>query len=122
MKIAILARLDALSVFTIRIDDTGIQIGFASDKKEAPMAVAGAQLGQVEIAPVGQEHSAPQVLGLRPVVVFGLGIRTQGNGDGGILQQKSSVQWSSTAAGLTAVKRPGNTSARASWRANELPS
>src|SRR5436853_244602 len=87
LKIAILARLDALPVFTIRIDDTGIQMGFASDNKEAPMAVDVAQIGQVEIAPVGQEHIALQALGRRPVVVFGIGIRTQGNGDGGILKQ-----------------------------------
>ena len=91
LHIALLARLEALPVFTISSDDTGIQIGFASDNKEAPMAVDVAQIGQVEIAPVGQEHIALQALGRRPVVVFGIGIRTQGNGDGGILKQIQSA-------------------------------
>ena len=50
------------------------------------MAADVAQIGQVEVAPVSQEHIAPQALGLRPVVVFGIGVGAQGNRDGGILK------------------------------------
>ena len=51
------------------------------------MAVDVAQIGQVEVASIGQEQSAPQALGLGAVVVFGIGIRTQRNGDGDLLKQ-----------------------------------
>src|SRR5688572_5245791 len=39
-----------------------------------------------------------------------------------VINPDGATQQSGTAAGLTAWKRPGNTSAKASWRAKELPS
>jgi len=86
LKIAILTGGDPLAVFTIGIDDTGIEMGFAPHDKEAALAVDVSQIGQVEVAPVSQEHIAPQALGGRPVVVFGIGVGAQSDGDGGILK------------------------------------
>jgi hypothetical protein len=45
LKIALLARLDALPVFTIRFDAPGMKMGFTPDNKEALMAVNVAQRG-----------------------------------------------------------------------------
>ncbi len=51
------------------------------------MAIDVAQVGQVEVAPVCQQQIAPQALGLRKVVVFGIGVGTQGDEDRGIFKQ-----------------------------------
>src|SRR5207247_4869752 len=56
LKIAILTGGEPLAVFTIGIDDTGIEMGCAPHDKEAILAVDVAQIGQVEVAPVSQEH------------------------------------------------------------------
>jgi hypothetical protein len=77
----------ALAVFALGVDDSGIQTRFASQDKEAAVAVDVAQIGQVEVAPVRQPQITSQALGLGPVVVFGIGVGTQVNGDRGILKQ-----------------------------------
>src|SRR5437870_13457400 len=60
------------------------------------MAIDVSQIGQLKVAPVSQEYIALQALGLRPVVVFGIGVWTQGNRDGGIVQQiQSAVEFDS---------------------------
>jgi hypothetical protein len=115
LKIAVLTGFEPLAVFPIGVDHPGIQARFAPHNKEAAMAIDVSQIGQVEVASVRQEHIASQALGLRPVVVFGIGVWTQRNRDGGILKQiQGAVEFDRTAAGLTALKQPGNTSARAS--------
>src|SRR5712691_4640503 len=86
-QIAILARLEALAVFTKGVDDTGIETGFAPHDKEAAMAVKLSQIGQIEVTPVGQEQIALKTCRFRKIVVFGIGVRAQGDGSGGILEQ-----------------------------------
>jgi len=86
LKIAILTGFEPLAVFPIGVDHPGIQARFAPHNKEAAMAIDVSQIGQVKVAPVSQEYIASQALGLRPVVVFGIGVWTQGNRDGGILK------------------------------------
>ena len=66
-----------------RIAETGV----ASHDKDAALAVDVSPRGQVEVAPISQDHIAPQALGGRPVVVFGIGVGTHGDGEGGLLKQ-----------------------------------
>src|SRR5687768_17035953 len=113
LKIALLTGFDSLPVFAIGVDHPGIQTGFASHDEKAAMAIDVSQVGQIQIAPVRQQHITAPALGLRPVVVFGISVGTQGHDDRGILKQIQGAQWSSTAAGLTALKRPGKRSAKA---------
>jgi len=87
LQIAILARLNALAIFTKGVEHTGIETGFAPHEKEAALAVNLAQISQIEITAVRQEHIPPETCRVRQVVVFGIGIRAQHNGDGGILEQ-----------------------------------
>jgi hypothetical protein len=86
LQIAILARRDPLPVFAKGVEHTGIQPGFAPHEKEAAMAVYVSQIGSIKITPVGQEHIAPQTFRLGQVGMFGIGIRTQHDRDGGILE------------------------------------
>ena len=87
MKISILARLDTLPIFATGIDDTGGEIGCASHKKKAAMAIDVSQGGQIEIPRVTQQLIISHALGLRPVGVFRVGVGAQSNDDGGILKQ-----------------------------------
>jgi hypothetical protein len=85
-QIAILAGCEPLAICTMGLEDTGLEMGFAPDNKAAAMVVNVSPRGEIELTPVGQAQIAPQTLWLRTVVVFGIGIRTQRNGEGGVLE------------------------------------
>jgi len=86
LKIAVLTGFEPLAVFPIGVDHPGVQARCAPHNKEAAMAIDVSQRGQGKGAPVSQEYIASQARGLRPVVVCGIGVWTQGNRDGGIVQ------------------------------------
>ena len=81
MKITLLARAQSLAIFTRGVEDTGMQALFRAHHKEATMAVHVSQIGQIEIPPVGQEQSAFEALRRRQIVLFGVGVGGQDDGD-----------------------------------------
>src|SRR6266511_6237980 len=86
LTIAILTGCEPLAVFPRGVDHPGMQARFAPHHTAAAMAIDVSHRGQVKGAPVRQAYIASQALRLRPGVVFGIGVWTQGHRDGGILQ------------------------------------
>lgn len=91
LKDALLARRDALAICTKGVEHTGIEPGFAPHDTAAAPAVHLAQRGQSERPSVRQESLPPAPGRVRQVVVFGIGIRAQPQGDGGIVEHSQSA-------------------------------
>ncbi len=56
LKIMILTGLYARTIFTIRVKNTGIYALFCSYDKTTPMPIHLLQVGQIEVAAVGEEQ------------------------------------------------------------------
>lgn len=98
------------------------QAFFAPKNEATAMAIDISHIGQVQVTPIAQEQIPPEACRLGQIIPFGIGIGTQRDRDGGILESiHGTVQFNG--GGLNGVETAGEPLGKGFiWMAKELPS